>query len=96
MALFKFQLLSDIHLEFPSALEHFPPFPVLAPYLFLVGDIGYPSKESYAKFLFAQSERYKGVFILAGNHEYYKTIYQQAKRDIIKICEQKKKSIFYG
>jgi len=94
MTSFKFQLLSDLHLEFSLTLENLPPFPVVAPYLFLVGDIGYPSKESYSKFLFAQSERFKGVFILAGNHEFYKTIYQQAKRDIIKICEQKKNLYF--
>jgi len=91
---FKFQLLSDIHLEFSKTLENLPPIPNVAPYLFLVGDIGYPSKESYSKFLFEQSTRFKAVLVLAGNHEFYNTTYQRGKRDIFNICQQRKNLYF--
>eukprot|EP01087_Luapelamoeba_hula_P015783 TRINITY_DN4760_c0_g1_i2.p1 TRINITY_DN4760_c0_g1~~TRINITY_DN4760_c0_g1_i2.p1 ORF type:complete len:264 (+),score=29.86 TRINITY_DN4760_c0_g1_i2:323-1114(+) len=46
--------------------------PVLGHCLCLLGDIGYPAKESsYADFILAQATRYEHVFVLAGNHEYY-------------------------
>jgi len=85
---FKCHLLSDIHLEFPGTFEKLPPIPNDAPYLFLVGDIGYPADEDYQTFLLEQSKRYKGVFVVAGNHEFYTSTYQQAKRDIQKICQK--------
>jgi len=91
---FKCHLLSDIHLEFPGTFEKLPPIPNDAPYLFLVGDIGYPADEDYQTFLLEQSKRYKGVFVVAGNHEFYTSTYQQAKRDIQK--NMSKKFIFYG
>jgi len=86
---FKCHLLSDIHLEFLGTLESLPPIPNDAPYLFLVGDIGYPASENYQKFLLAQSERFKGVFVVAGNHEFYTSTYQQAKRDMQKNLSKK-------
>jgi len=52
----KFQVLSDIHLEFPGVLdiiEETPP--VLAPNLALLGDIGYPSRKEYQEFVLKQS-----------------------------------------
>ena len=76
------QYISDIHLEFykdkfECKLE------VSAPILCLLGDIGYPSRINYAKFLEWCSKNYKKVFLIAGNHEYYDTV------DNIKLGENK-------
>jgi len=83
----KFQVLSDIHLEFPGVLdiiEETPP--VLAPNLALLGDIGYPSKKEYQEFVLKQSKRFERVFLVAGNHEYYKGIYEDVNEEIAKLC----------
>jgi len=89
-----FKLLSDIHLEESGTFENLPPIAIDAPYLFLVGDIGYPTLDFYKQFLLQQSERFKGVFILAGNHEFHNTSYQKAKRDINEICKLKNNLYF--
>lgn len=67
----KFQVFSDIHLEFYKKLEDFPAIPITAEYLILAGDIGYPEQQIYKDFLAMVSERYKKVIVIAGNHEYY-------------------------
>jgi predicted phosphodiesterase len=67
----KFQIFSDIHLEFYKKIQNFPVFPVTAEYLILAGDIGYPEQQIYKDFLAMVSERYKKIIIIAGNHEYY-------------------------
>lgn len=63
----KLQVISDIHLEF-GASSHIPH---AGDYLALCGDIGRPSSEKYKVFIQRMSERYKWVFLIAGNHEYY-------------------------
>ena len=80
-------MVSDIHLEFPGALEALPEIPVRSPILALLGnrlglsadsnmnslgDIGYVDDETYQKYLLDQAERFEHVIVLAGNHEYYK------------------------
>jgi predicted MPP superfamily phosphohydrolase len=67
----KFQILSDLHLEFYKKIEDFPTIPINSEYLILAGDIGYPEKQIYKDFLKMVSERYKKVIVIAGNHEYY-------------------------
>lgn len=73
----RFQYFSDIHLEFfksheiSSLLQQIQP---MAPYLILAGDIGSVLAEhraKYEQFLEFVSQRYKMVFLIAGNHEYY-------------------------
>lgn len=44
-----------------------------APYLILAGDIGQPYSPKYHDFLSTLSWCFKRIFIIAGNHEYYKT-----------------------
>lgn len=66
--LMKFQILSDLHLEF---LKKTPIFPVLADYLLLAGDIGYPGSPIWVDFINQVTKNYKCVFYVAGNHEYY-------------------------
>jgi hypothetical protein len=65
--LVKFQICSDLHIEFfknevPDILEPG------CDYLCLLGDIGLAKEEAYREFLLKQAKLYKKVFVLAGNH----------------------------
>jgi predicted phosphodiesterase len=73
----EFQYFSDIHTELYSGVEC-PRFQVLihdlkpiAPYLILAGDIGHPFSDIYKEFLELVAKKFKRVFLIAGNHEYY-------------------------
>ena len=87
--------LSDLHLEF---YKKFPFDNVFdwkdGDILCLAGDIGYPELDSYMHFLAYCSARFKYVFIIAGNHEYYKTSTHYLKTilntnvKIKEICDQ--------
>mmetsp|Transcript_36619 Transcript_36619/g.91807 ORF Transcript_36619/g.91807 Transcript_36619/m.91807 type:complete len:257 (+) Transcript_36619:321-1091(+) len=81
---FSFQMLSDVHLEFNPA----PEFEALAPNLILAGDIGNPKLPEYRNFLLAQAERFQRVFVVTGNHEYYRSYHAEADRAIHTICDQ--------
>ena len=65
----KFQVISDIHLEFIK--EGMPDIQADAPYLVIAGDLGYPNQASFWNFLSDASSKYQLVFIVLGNHEYY-------------------------
>jgi predicted phosphodiesterase len=64
----KIQVLSDIHLEF---LKRVPEFPILGDHLILAGDIGYAGSPNWYRFLRDCQAKYKKVFYVAGNHEFY-------------------------
>jgi PAS domain S-box-containing protein len=72
-----FQYVSDIHLEY---ISYIPYIKKTADNLFLVGDIGHPGTASFNKFLKICSEKYKNVFIVYGNHEYYSIIRGRNKK----------------
>lgn len=89
----RFQLLSDIHLEFYNdKLSEFPLPKIIAPYLILAGDIGNPFLEGYKLFLEWCSQNFKQVFIVSGNHEYYqvKQSMSNCNRRIYSICNDLK------
>lgn len=70
------QYISDIHLECHDTLDKESLTPEIfvkpvAPYLALCGDIGIPELKTYRVFLEWCSQRWKHVFLVAGNHEYY-------------------------
>lgn len=70
------QYISDIHLEFHDRQNKGAISPEMfvkpvAPYLVLAGDIGIPELESYKVFLHWCSQKWKQVFLVAGNHEFY-------------------------
>lgn len=80
------QYISDIHLEFYKQDETFN----ITPYsynLALCGDIGYPDTENYINFIKHCSEKFKNVFVIFGNHEYY----NRRNTVIIKTMDDKKK-----
>ncbi|KAK3331650.1 Metallo-dependent phosphatase-like protein [Cercophora scortea] len=67
----RFQFMSDLHLELGRQYATYD-FPVTAPFLILAGDIGCLSHyDEYLSFLQRQTVRYKRVFLVLGNHEYY-------------------------
>lgn len=65
---FKFQLYSDLHLEF---FKNFLKIPKLEDYLILAGDISKIDKANYKPFFDYCSLNWKKVFYVLGNHEYY-------------------------
>ncbi|KAK8228422.1 Ser/Thr protein phosphatase [Phyllosticta capitalensis] len=66
-----FQILSDLHLEVGQQYSSFD-IPASAPYLILAGDIGrLKDYDAFLEFLRRQTERFKTVFLVLGNHEFY-------------------------
>jgi len=99
-----FQIISDIHLEI-NQKESANNIPVTAEYLALLGDIGRPHKQNYTEFLQVMSTRYKKVFVIAGNHEYYnekknpyhiqfKRTMNDQRKCIKKVCQRIPNVIF--
>lgn len=79
-----FQILSDLHLEVCEQYSSFDINPS-ADYLVLAGDIGrLVDYELLLQFLFVQTTRFKLVFLVLGNHEFYGTSFitgiESAKR----------------
>lgn len=76
----RFQIISDLHLETPiqaPSYSHFSSpanFPLIAPYLFLLGDIGLLFHEQpllqFLRMLLSRNDKLK-VFYVMGNHEPY-------------------------
>ncbi|RDA84025.1 hypothetical protein CP532_2928 [Ophiocordyceps camponoti-leonardi (nom. inval.)] len=72
----RLQILSDLHLEVGKQYASFT-FPATAPYLLLAGDIGrLIDYGDYLAFLQSLSARYKTVFLVLGNHEFYGIDYE--------------------
>jgi len=73
------QIMSDLHLESPSSsYESFSITPT-APYLALLGDIGNTKTPGLLTFLTTQLSQFKIVFMLLGNHEPYRSSWEQAR-----------------
>jgi predicted phosphodiesterase len=83
----KFQLYSDIHLEY---YKKYPKIPRFAPYLFLAGDIGKLSHETYKAFIRYCSETWYKVLVVLGNHEFYhsKKTYDKLLREYREFFEE--------
>jgi DNA repair exonuclease SbcCD nuclease subunit len=81
----RLQFVSDLHLEFPSRPE--PKISRDAPYIALLGDVGYPAQERYKNFVTRLSAQFEQVFIIPGNHEYYKTTMSRAKAEMLDLCK---------
>lgn len=71
-----FHVLSDLHLEVDQQYASFE-FPVCADYLILAGDVGcLADYDAYLYFLQKQAERFVTVFLVLGNHEFYKESFE--------------------
>lgn len=92
-----FHILSDIHLEFCpnySLKQHVNKYnrknieEKEEINLILAGDIGYPSHKNTTEFIEQCSRLYDHVFIVMGNHEYYKSSIEESMykmKEIIKL-----------
>lgn len=86
-----FHVFSDIHLEFCNHYSMKKHINIKNRYdydyhdekdeinLILAGDIGYPERKEYKNFIKSCSSLYDNVFIIAGNHEFYKKISMKLK-----------------
>ena len=85
-----FQIVSDLHLEFMEEIQFSDLLIPSAPYLALVGDIGYPSHNNYRNFISYCSKHYDKVFVITGNHEYYDKNLTMVEVDALvnDICSQ--------
>ncbi|PLB43195.1 hypothetical protein P170DRAFT_441655 [Aspergillus steynii IBT 23096] len=74
----RIQIVSDLHLESPSAYDLFDITPK-APFLALLGDVGYVRDEGFFDFLRKQLAAFRVVFLVLGNHEPYHSSWVEAK-----------------
>lgn len=66
------QFTSDIHLEYYNDNINYKTWlEPCAPYLAILGDLGYPSMNNFKKFFDQVSKLYKKVLYVSGNHCYY-------------------------
>ncbi|QKF94538.1 metallophosphoesterase [Fadolivirus algeromassiliense] len=88
------QFTSDNHLEFyDDNIDYKTWLTPCAPYLAVLGDLGYPSMTNFRKFFEQVSQVYEKVFYVSGNHEYYicknrqlQTL-EQVDKEIQEICD---------
>ena len=86
--MFRLQYISDIHLERMTGRPMFNRIvrPVTGT-LALAGDIGYPSKALYPKFIEYCKENWDDVIVVAGNHEFDEG-YEKNLTLMRQICSQ--------
>lgn len=78
------QILSDLHLETPSAYDIFTINPK-APFLALLGDIGYVKDDGFFEFIRTQLQRFHVVFLVLGNHEPYHSNWTETKSKVLRF-----------
>ncbi|KAB8213095.1 hypothetical protein BDV33DRAFT_197103 [Aspergillus novoparasiticus] len=81
MANLQLQILSDLHLESPAAYDMFNIDPK-APFLALLGDVGYVKDEGFFLFLRKQLAKFRVVFLVLGNHEAYHSSWAETKSNM--------------
>ena len=96
--LMKMQYLSDLHIE----LMHKNNFKILCykivpkcDILVLAGDIGNPLHQNYKSFLQLVGDKFKKVFLVMGNHEYYKNDIVKANDHVREICSSRSNLSFW-
>ena len=73
------QYLSDLHDKYPEITP-------LCDYIALLGDIGDPYSQKYKDFIKDLSRKFKKVFVVTGNHEYYFNIIDECNLHINTLC----------
>lgn len=82
------QILSDLHLEICNQYTSYT-FPTTAPFLLLAGDIGrLIDYNEYVAFLEMQASRYRKVFLVLGNHEFYGMDYNSGLDTVRRLEEE--------
>lgn len=77
----RIQIISDLHLEFDNNFN----ISKNADYIALCGDIGYPGDNSFKKIIKMCSKKFKKVFLISGNHEYYNSDILSTHKKIEKV-----------
>jgi predicted phosphodiesterase len=86
----KFQIASDIHLEFINEDYKFEDILVpIAENLILAGDIGRPDSDVFDRFIGDCCEAFKNVFMISGNHEYYRPFDIKSMENIDSLLKEK-------
>jgi predicted phosphodiesterase len=80
----KIQILSDLHLETPTAYDVFEITPT-AEYLALLGDVGHTKDVGLIEFLRKHLARFKIIFYVLGNHEPYHSSYTASKQLLLTL-----------
>ncbi|KAI2606577.1 hypothetical protein GGR54DRAFT_644191 [Hypoxylon sp. NC1633] len=79
------QIVSDLHLESPKAYDIFDITPK-APYLALLGDIGYVKhRREYLDFLKRHLSNFQVVFLVMGNHESWHSTWDDTRETMHQI-----------
>lgn len=91
----RLQILSDLHLESPQAYDIFYISPQ-APFLALLGDIGYVTDEGFFLFLRKQLAIFRIVFLVLGNHEAYHSSWIETKSSVNRFKDDIDESIRRG
>jgi hypothetical protein len=84
------QIVSDLHLENPSAYDVFEVTPH-APYLALLGDIGVVEDAGFFTFIETQLAQFQVVFLLLGNHEPWQSSWPKTRLKISEFSDSVKK-----
>lgn len=89
MATFSLQIVSDLHVEMMANTatihqELVPRCDAIA----LCGDIGKPGSKSYNELIAHCSEKFRHVFVVLGNHEYYKDKMSDVESRFAKLHSQ--------
>ncbi|KAH3767937.1 Ser/Thr protein phosphatase [Pelomyxa schiedti] len=84
---FRIQCTSDLHLEYKTHPVIIPQ----APYLALLGDTcliaTQEDRDMLREYLLSLSTKFKLIFVVMGNHEFYKSTLHDAKRVMKEICD---------
>ncbi|EFQ99267.1 Ser/Thr protein phosphatase superfamily protein [Nannizzia gypsea CBS 118893] len=81
------QILSDLHLESPSAYDLFT-IPPKARHLALLGDIGNVRDRGFFPFIEIQLRRFQTVFFLLGNHEPYHSSWEESRKQVTNFSQK--------
>lgn len=73
------QFVSDIHDNYPLIIPR-------CDYIALLGDIGDPFRIEYQDFISDLASKFKKVFVISGNHEYYYRIMEEVDKKIEQVC----------
>src|SRR5271154_7086821 len=77
----RFQILSDV-----QCFDFTKTFTVRAEMLAICGNIGTPGSREYAQIIAWASSKYRYVFIVLGNADYYNSIAQKCRDIAYQVC----------
>lgn len=84
----KVQVISDLHLEVGKQYSSYT-FPACAPFLLLGWDIGrLVDYDEYLRFIELQASRFRKIFLVLGNHEFYGLDYESGLKKAQELTKE--------